>query len=225
MSKFRDEDEFNIDEDQRYAFGEDYDLDDEDRGLDDDEDYEDYDLDEDYNLDYDYIDYGTEAEDSERYSDYDDDWISHENRRIHGNHSKNKSDDLKGYDSRSERHESLKNRRKRKKRNQILILAACLVLACLVLTGILKFAGVIGVKTEVTLKADKIEMQQNSQDPVNLTATVTSEDEKKLPKYGWIRKRVTVLQISSMNCELERIMRFPQMPRLIQKENTRSRLR
>ena len=24
MSKFRDEDEFNIDEDQRYAFGEDY---------------------------------------------------------------------------------------------------------------------------------------------------------------------------------------------------------
>ena len=28
MSKFRDEDEFNIDEDQRYAFGEDYDLDD-----------------------------------------------------------------------------------------------------------------------------------------------------------------------------------------------------
>ena len=157
MSKFRDEDEFNIDEDQRYAFGEDYDLDDEDRGLDDDEDYEDYDLDEDYNLDDDYIDYGTEAEDSERYSDYDDDWISHENRRIHGNHSKNKSDDLKGYDSRSERHESLKNRRKRKKRNQILILAACLVLACLVLTGILKFAGVIGVKTEVTLKADKIE--------------------------------------------------------------------
>ena len=47
MSKFRDEDEFNIDEDQRYAFGEDYDLDDEDSGLDDDEDY---DLDEDYNL-------------------------------------------------------------------------------------------------------------------------------------------------------------------------------
>ena len=42
MSKFRDEDEFNIDEDQRYAFGEDYDLDDEDSGLDDDEDYEDY---------------------------------------------------------------------------------------------------------------------------------------------------------------------------------------
>ena len=31
-------------------------------------------------LDDDYIDYGTEAEDSERYSDYDedDDWISHE---------------------------------------------------------------------------------------------------------------------------------------------------
>ena len=55
MSKFRDEDEFNIDEDQRYAFGEDYDLDDEDSGLDDDEDYEDYDLDEDYNLDDDYI--------------------------------------------------------------------------------------------------------------------------------------------------------------------------
>lgn len=45
MSKFRDEDEFNIDEDQRYAFGEDYDLDDEDSGLDDDEDYGDYDLD------------------------------------------------------------------------------------------------------------------------------------------------------------------------------------
>ena len=64
MSKFRDEDEFNIDEDQRYAFGEDYDLDDEDSGLDDDEEYEDYDLDEDYNLDDDYIDYGTEAEDS-----------------------------------------------------------------------------------------------------------------------------------------------------------------
>lgn len=83
MSKFRDEDEFNIDEDQRYAFGEDYDLDDEDSGLDDDEDYEDYDLDEDYNLDDDYMDYGTEAEDSERYSDHDedDDWISHENRR------------------------------------------------------------------------------------------------------------------------------------------------
>ena len=95
--------------------------------------------------------------------------------------------------------EALKIHRKRKKRNQILILAACLVLACLVLTGILKFAGVIGVKTEVTLKADKIEIQQNSQDPVNLTATATSEDEKKLPKYGWIRKRVTVLQISSMN--------------------------
>ena len=87
MSKFRDEDEFNIDEDQRYAFGEDYDLD------------EDHDLDEDYddeNQDDDYIDYGTEAEDSERYSDYDDDWISHENRRIHGNHSEKKSDDLKG---------------------------------------------------------------------------------------------------------------------------------
>lgn len=31
-----------------------------------------------YNLDEDYIDYGTEAEDSEMYSDYDedDDWIS-----------------------------------------------------------------------------------------------------------------------------------------------------
>lgn len=190
MSKFRDEDEFNIDEDQRYAFGEDYDLDDEDSGLDDDEDYEDYDLDEDYNLDDDYIDYGTEAEDSERDSDHDedDDWISHENRRIHGNHSKKKSDDLKGYDSRSERHESLKNHRKRKKRNQILILAACLVLACLVLTGILKFAGVIGVKTEVTLKADKIEIQQNSQDPVNLTATATSEDEKKAAKV-WLDKK------------------------------------
>lgn len=190
MSKFRDEDEFNIDEDQRYAFGEDYDLDDEDSGLDDDEDYEDYDLDEDYNLDDDYIDYGTEAEDSERYSDHDedDDWISHENRRIHGNHSKKKSDDLKGHDSRSERHESLKNHRKRKKRNQILILAACLVLACLVLTGILKFAGVIGVKTEVTLKADKIEIQQNSQDPVNLTATATSEDEKKAAKV-WLDKK------------------------------------
>lgn len=190
MSKFRDEDEFNIDEDQRYAFGEDYDLDDEGSGLDDDEDYEDYDLDEDYNLDEDYIDYGTEAEDSERYSDYDedDDWISHENRRIHGNHSKKKSDDLKGYDSRSGRHESLKNHRKRKKRNQILILAACLVLACLVLTGILKFAGVIGVKTEVTLKADKIEIQQNSQDPVNLTATATSEDEKKAAKV-WLDKK------------------------------------
>ena len=190
MSKFRDEDEFNIDEDQRYAFGEDYDLDDEDSGLDDDEDYEDYDLDEDYNLDDDYIDYGTEAEDSERYSGYDEDndWISHENRRIHGNHSKKKSDDLKGYDSRSERHESLKNHRKRKKRNQILILAACLVLACLVLTGILKFAGVIGVKTEVTLKADKIEIQQNSQDPVNLTATATSEDEKKAAKV-WLDKK------------------------------------
>ncbi|MFR4627220.1 MAG: polysaccharide deacetylase family protein [Dorea formicigenerans] len=190
MSKFRDEDEFNIDEDQRYAFGEDYDLDDEDSGLDDDEDYEDYDLDEDYNLDDDYIDYGTEAEDSERYSGYDEDndWISHENRRIHGNHSKKKSDDLKGYDSRSERHETLKNHRKRKKRNQILILAACLVLACLVLTGILKFAGVIGVKTEVTLKADKIEIQQNSQNPVNLTATATSEDEKKAAKV-WLDKK------------------------------------
>lgn len=190
MSKFRDEDEFNIDEDQRYDFGEDYDLDDEGSGLDDDEDYEDYDLDEDYNLDDDYIDYGTEAEDSERYSDYDedDDWIAHENRRIHGNHSKKKSDDLKGYDSRSGRHESLKNHRKRKKRNQILILAACLVLACLVLTGILKFAGVIGVKTEVTLKADKIEIQQNSQDPVNLTATATSEDEKKAAKV-WLDKK------------------------------------
>lgn len=190
MKKFRDEDEFNIDEDQRYAFGEDYDLDDEGSGLDDDEDYEDYDLDEDYNLDEDYIDYGTEAEDSERYSDYDedDDWISHENRRIHGNHSKKKSDDLKGYDSRSERHGSLKNHRKRKKRNQLLILAACLVLACLVLTGILKFAGVIGVKTEVTLKADKIEIQQNSQDPVNLTATATSEDEKKAAKV-WLDKK------------------------------------
>ena len=190
MSKFRDEDEFNIDEDQRYAFGEDYDLDDEDSGLDDDEDYEDYDLDEDYNLDDDYMDYGTEAEDSERYSDYDedDDWIAHENRRIHGNHSKKKSDDLKGYDSRSGRHESLKNHRKRKKRNQILILAACLVLACLVLTGILKFAGVIGVETEVTLKADKIEIQQNSQDPVNLTATATSEDEKKAAKV-WLDKK------------------------------------
>lgn len=184
MSKFRDEDEFNIDEDQRYAFGEDYDLDDEDSGLDDDEDYGDYDLDDDY------IDYGTEAEDSERYSDHDedDDWISHENRRIHGNHSKKKSDDLKGHDSRSERHETLKNHRKRKKRNQILILAACLVLACLVLTGILKFAGVIGVKTEVTLKADKIEIQQNSQDPVNLTATATSEDEKKAAKV-WLDKK------------------------------------
>ena len=126
MSKFRDEDEFNIDEDQRYAFGEDYDLDDEDSGLDDDEDYEDYDLDEDYNLDEDYdldedynldddyIDYGTEAEDSERYSGYDEDndWISHENRRIHGNHSKKKSDDLKGYDSRSERHETLERERR-----------------------------------------------------------------------------------------------------------------
>lgn len=190
MKKFRDEDEFNIDEDQRYAFGEDYDLDDEGSGLDDDEDYEDYDLDEDYNLDDDYIDYGTEAEDSERYSDYDedDDWISHENRRIHGNHSKKKSDDLKGYDSRSERHGSLKDHRKRKKRNQLLILAACLVLACLVLTGILKFAGVIGVKTEVTLKADKIEIQQNSQDPVNLTATATSEDEKKAAKV-WLDKK------------------------------------
>ena len=190
MKKFRDEDEFNIDEDQRYDFGEDYDLDDEGSGLDDDEDYEDYDLDEDYNLDEDYIDYGTEAEDSEMYSDYDedDDWISHENRRIHGNHSKKKSDDLKGYDSRSERHGSLKNHRKRKKRNQLLILAACLVLACLVLTGILKFAGVIGVKTEVTLKADKIEIQQNSQDPVNLTATATSEDEKKAAKV-WLDKK------------------------------------
>ena len=200
MSKFRDEDEFNIDENQRYAFDEDYDLDDEDSGLDEDEDYdldEDYDEDEDYDLDEDYkdedqdddyIDYGIEAEDSERYADYDDDWISHENRRIHGNHSEKKSDDLKGYDSRSKRHESLKNHRKRKKRNQILILAACLVLACLVLTGILKFAGVIGVKTEVTLKADKIEIQQNSQDPVNLTATATSEDEKKAAKV-WLDKK------------------------------------
>ena len=194
MSKFRDEDEFNTDEEQRYAFGEDYDLDDEDSGSDQDEDYdpdEDYDLDDDYkdeDLDDDYIDYGTETEDSERYSDYDDDWISHENRRIHGNHSKKKSDDLKGHDSRSERYESLKNRRKRKKRNQILIFAACLVLACLVLTGILKFAGVIGVKTEVTLKADKIEMQQNSQEPVNLTATATSEDEKKAAKV-WLDKK------------------------------------
>ena len=205
MSKFQDEDEFNIDEDQRYAFGEDYDLDGEDSGLDEDEDYDldenynlddDYDEDEDYNLDEDYkdedqdddyIDYGTEAEDAERYSD-DDDWISHENRRIHGNHTEKKSDDLKGHDSRSERHESLKNRRKRKKRNQILILAACLVLACLVLTGILKFAGVIGVKTEVPLKADKIDMQQNSQEPVNLTATATSEDEKKAAKV-WLDKK------------------------------------
>ena len=53
MSKFRDEDEFNIDENQRYAFDEDYDLDDEDSGLDEDEDYdldEDYDEDEDYDL-------------------------------------------------------------------------------------------------------------------------------------------------------------------------------
>ena len=33
MRKFRDEDEFNIDEDQRYDFGEDYDLDDEGSGL------------------------------------------------------------------------------------------------------------------------------------------------------------------------------------------------
>ena len=66
MSKFQDEDEFNIDEDQRYAFGEDYDLDDEERGLDEDEEYG---LDEDYDLDDDYIDYGTEIEDSERYSD------------------------------------------------------------------------------------------------------------------------------------------------------------
>ena len=204
MSKFRDEDEFNIDEDQRYAFGEDYDLDGEDSGLDEDEDYEldedynldeDYDLDDDYkdeDLDDDYIDYGTEAEDSESYSDYDDDddWVSHENGRTHGNHSKKKkkADILKGYDSRSESHESLKNRRKRKKRNQILILAACLVLACLVLTGILKLAGVIGVKTEVTLKADKIEIQQNSQDPVNLTATATSEDEKKAAKV-WLDKK------------------------------------
>ena len=192
MSKFRDENEFNIDEDESYTFGDDYDLDDED------EDYDldgDYDLDDDYKdeeLDDDYIDYGTEAEDSESYSDYDDDddWISHENRRTHGNHSKKKkkADILKGYDSRSESHESLKNRRKRKKRNQILILAACLVLACLVLTGILKFAGVIGVKTEVTLKADKIEIQQNSQDPVNLTATATSEDEKKAAKV-WLDKK------------------------------------
>ena len=204
MSKFRDENEFNIDEDESYTFGDDYDLDDEDSGLDDDEDYDldgDYDLDEDYDLDDDYkdedlnddyIDYGTEAEDSESYSDYDDDddWISHENRRTHGNHSKKKkkADILKGYDSRSESHESLKNRRKRKKRNQILILAACLVLACLVLTGILKLAGVIGVKTEVTLKADKIEIQQNSQDPVNLTATATSEDEKKAAKV-WLDKK------------------------------------
>ena len=76
MSKFRDEDEFNIDENQRYAFDEDYDLD---------EDYKDEDQDDDY------IDYGIEAEDSERYADYDDDWISHENRRIHGNHSEKKS--------------------------------------------------------------------------------------------------------------------------------------
>lgn len=204
MSKFRDENEFNIDEDESYTFGDDYDLDDEDSGLDEDEDYDldgDYDLDEDYDLDDDYkdedldddyIDYGTEAEDSESYSDYDDDddWISHENRRTHGNHSKKKkkADILKGYDSRSESHESLKNRRKRKKRNQILILAACLVLACLVLTGILKLAGVIGVKTEVTLKADKIEIQQNSQDPVNLTATATSEDEKKAAKV-WLDKK------------------------------------
>lgn len=198
MSKFRDENEFNIDEDESYTFGDDYDLDDEDSGLDEDEDYGldgDYDLDDDYkdeDLDDDYIDYGTEAEDSESYSDYDDDddWISHENRRTHGNYSKKKkkADILKGYDSRSESHESLKNRRKRKKRNQILILAACLVLACLVLTGILKLAGVIGVKTEVTLKADKIEIQQNSQDSVNLTATATSEDEKKAAKV-WLDKK------------------------------------
>ena len=201
MSKFRDENEFNIDEDESYTFGDDYDLDDEDEDYDlddEDEDYDldgDYDLDDDYKdeeLDDDYIDYGTEAEDSESYSDYDDDddWISHENRRTHGNHSKKKkkADILKGYDSRSESHESLKNRRKRKKRNQILILAACLVLACLVLTGILKLAGVIGVKTEVTLKADKIEIQQNSQDPVNLTATATSEDEKKAAKV-WLDKK------------------------------------
>ena len=204
MSKFREENEFNIDEDESYTFGDDYELDDEDSELDDDEDYEldedynldeDYDLDDDYkdeDLDDDYIDYGTEAEDSESYSDYDDDddWVSHENGRTHGNHSKKKkkADILKGYDSRSESHESLKNRRKRKKRNQILILAACLVLACLVLTGILKLAGVIGVKTEVTLKADKIEIQQNSQDPVNLTATATSEDEKKAAKV-WLDKK------------------------------------
>ena len=201
MSKFRDENEFNIDEDESYTFGDDYDLDDEDEDYDlddEDEDYDldgDYDLDDDYKdeeLDDDYIDYGTEAEDSESYSDYDDDddWISHENGRTHGNHSKKKkkADILKGYDSRSESHESLKNRRKRKKRNQILILAACLVLACLVLTGILKLAGVIGVKTEVTLKADKIEIQQNSQDPVNLTATATSEDEKKAAKV-WLDKK------------------------------------
>ena len=46
----------------------------------------------------------------------------------------------------------------------------------------------IGVKTEVTLKADKIEIQQNSQDPVNLTATATSEDEKKAAKV-WLDKK------------------------------------
>ena len=102
-------------------------------------------------------------------------------------------------------------------------MAACLVLACLVLTGILKFAGVIGVKTEVTLKADKIEIQQNSQDPVNLTATATSEDEKKAAKV-WLDKKKGYSVADFIN-ELERIMRFPQMPRLIQKENTRSRLR
>lgn len=230
MSKFRDEDEFDIDEDADYSFGDDYDLDDEDYDLDDAEDYDDldsYDLnDEDYDdldsyntdddafedndSDYDYIDYSTEVEDSQSYSDYDDDddWISHENRRNSGKHSKKKSDIFKhsgerdrksqkekeknnhqkDFGGRHENHESLKNRRKRKKRNQMLILAACLALACLVLVGILKFAGVIGVKTEVTLKADKIEIQQNSQDPVNLTATVTSKDEKKAAKV-WLDKK------------------------------------
>ena len=65
-------------------------------------------------------------------------WMDHpENKASAITDVQRLTDILKGYDSRSESHESLKNRRKRKKRNQILMLAACLVLACLVLTGIL----------------------------------------------------------------------------------------
>lgn len=235
MSKFRDEDEFDIDGEDTYDFLNDFDIDDVENQFDDldgedsfhnldRDDEDDYgDLDEEdlddygslddeddiddygswkYDLDDDYIDHGSEIEEEQNYSDYgdDDDWISHENRRKSGRITERKSDSNQKSESDSpsseddidhersiRRHESMKKRRKRRKRQRQMVLAALLILVCLIFVGILKLAGVIGVKTEATLKADKVKVLQNSQDAVDLTATLTSKDEKKAKKV-WLDK-------------------------------------
>lgn len=188
MSKFRDEDEFDIDGDGNYNFNDEWDLDGDDDFIDDDKnvdyhfaDDSDEDIDDDYDNDYD-NDYDDNLEDDEfDDDDLDDNWLSHGGEES--------SSGMRG--RRRKKHgtpKSLKNRKRVQQRNRKIIVAAFIVLACILFVGILKFAGVIGVKTEVTMKADKVKIQQGSQDQTNLTVTVTSKDEKRAAKV-WLDKK------------------------------------